>query len=526
LDSRTYGRAAGASDQDSPERRYLREMGRIPLLTREEEVAIAKDIEIGEQEIRTAVFSLDIAGEYVIALGDRLRTAEIAVADVFEDVPASDDGSPAPTPENRSDDPTRRFLTSVRRLKRLATERRKLTAEVEGTRPSRSRKAWIAERLQATSDTTRSVLIDTPLAREHVAILVERLKTTGRVVDTARREIVRLERRLGHPATTIVAHGPKLRLPGPETGRLARKMFSASVEDVQRAGGTIREQRRAMRKALRESHVPLAALTATLQAIRRGEGRAEAAKQRLVEANLRLVVAIARRWRNRGVGLLDLIQEGNIGLMRAAEKFDYRRGFKFATYATWWVRQAVSRSIADQGRTIRIPVHMIEATNKVFRTARLLVQQHGREPSPAEIAAHMEAPLDEVLTVLKLVREPVSLDAPIGDADDGSLGDVVADRQTPSPVDASMTLLLEERVRKALVTLTPREEIIVRLRFGIETATDYTLEEVGNRFAVTRERIRQIEEKALRKLRSPTRARLLQTMESSDDPSVVARRRG
>jgi RNA polymerase primary sigma factor len=186
----------------------------------------------------------------------------------------------------------------------------------------------------------------------------------------------------------------------------------------------------------------------------------------------------------------------------------------------------VSRSIADQGRTIRIPVHMIEATNKVFRTARLLVQQHGREPSPAEIAAHMEAPLDEVLTVLKLVREPISLDAPIGDADDGSLGDVVADRQTPSPVDASMTLLLEERVRKALVTLTPREEIIVRLRFGIETATDYTLEEVGNRFAVTRERIRQIEEKALRKLRSPTRARLLQTMESSDDPSVVARRRG
>jgi RNA polymerase primary sigma factor len=280
-----------------------------------------------------------------------------------------------------------------------------------------------------------------------------------------------------------------------------------------------------MRLALRESDLPLDVFTTALSAIRRGEYRADAAKQRLVEANLRLVVSIARRWKNRGVGLLDLIQEGNIGLMRAAEKFDYRRGFKFATYATWWVRQAVSRSVADQGRTIRIPVHMIEATNKVFRTARLLVQQHGREPTPAEIAAHMEAPIEEVMTVFKLVREPVSLDAPIGDTDDGSLGDVVPDRQTPSPADASMTLLLEERVRKALVTLTPREEIIVRLRFGIEAPTDYTLEELGNRFAVTRERIRQIEEKALRKLRSPGRSRLLRTVDpSTDSPSAVPRR--
>ena len=459
----------------SAEGRYLQEMARIPMLTSEQEVAIAKDIEAGNDEVRAAVFSLDVAGDYVVALGDRLRAAEIDAADVFDGRGATE-RSPEQD-EHAADDRARPFLARVSRLKRLQTERRKLAAEAAGGRVSARRRAWIGHRLRTTGKTRTALLVATPLARTHVAVLVERLKTTERLVDSARQEIARLE------------------------------------ADGQRAAQAIRAQRRAVRQALQAGRVPIGTLLPALEAIRRGERRAEAAKQRLVEGNLRLVVSIARRWRHGGVGLLDLIQEGNIGLMRAVEKFDHRRGFKFATYATWWVRQAVSRCVADQGRTIRIPAHMVEATTQMLRTARALVQRLGREPTPVEIAAAMGVSLPEVLRILELVREPASLDAPLGDAESTSLGDVVADCRTPSPADASMALRLAERIAQALVTLTPREEVVVRLRFGIGTATNHTLGEVGDRFSVTRERIRQIEEKALRKLRSPGRIRLQRTLE-------------
>jgi RNA polymerase primary sigma factor len=248
----------------------------------------------------------------------------------------------------------------------------------------------------------------------------------------------------------------------------------------------------------------------SLRRIIEGEHKANEGKRRLIEANLRLVVSIAKRYTNRGLGFLDLIQEGNIGLMRAVDKFEYQRGYKFSTYATWWIRQSVSRAIADQARTIRIPVHMIETINKVLRTSRYLVQQLGREPTPDEIAKQMEMPADKIRKVLKIVKEPVSLETPIGDDEESSLGDFVEDRQSLSPADAAMYLNLEEQTRKVLATLTPREEQILRMRFGIGEKTDYTLEEVGQRFAVTRERIRQIEAKALRKLRNPSRVKSLE----------------
>jgi RNA polymerase primary sigma factor len=288
-------------------------------------------------------------------------------------------------------------------------------------------------------------------------------------------------------------------------------MFRAPAAAIVDGAETIREARRKSQQVLRELGMTAEQMRGSLQTIRLGEMKAQDGKKRLIEANLRLVVSIAKRYTNRGLGFLDLIQEGNIGLMRAVEKFEYQRGYKFSTYATWWIRQSVSRAIADQARTIRIPVHMIETINKVIRTSRYLVQQYGREPTAEEIAQQMEMPADKVRKVLKIVKEPVSLETPIGDDEESSLGDFVEDRQTLSPADAAMALSLEEQTRKVLATLTPREEQILRLRFGIGEKSDYTLEEVGQRFAVTRERIRQIEAKALRKLRSPNRSRTLES---------------
>ncbi|MBW2017782.1 MAG: RNA polymerase sigma factor RpoD [Deltaproteobacteria bacterium] len=486
-----------------PVKMYLKEMGCISLLTREGEVEIAKRIEAGEKEALHALLECCVGVEYIIDLGEKLKKGEIKLKDVINDL--EDEDGPSQAGEKRQS-----VLNLIEEIKDLYLEQCRAKQEMMKKRCTAARKKKLRPQIQEIQAKIMELIGSFKLEKNQLDRMVERLREMVSIIDEAEKDIADCMLQAGgKPISYLkkcIAQIPKTAGDEDLVSPLNMKKSEllALKEKVDRAQKRIKEIRDRTNMGNRELRDTLKRVEASLESSKK-------AKCELIEANLRLVVSIAKKYTNRGLQFLDLIQEGNIGLMKAVDKFEYQRGYKFSTYATWWIRQAITRAIADQARTIRIPVHMIETINKLIRTSRYLVQEHGREPTPEEIAEKMEFPLEKVRKVLKIAKEPISLETPIGEEEDSHLGDFIEDKKIMSPGDAVINHNLGEQTRKVLTTLTPREEKVLRMRFGIGEKSDHTLEEVGRDFNVTRERIRQIEAKALRKLRHPSRSKKLRS---------------
>jgi RNA polymerase primary sigma factor len=487
-----------------PVRMYLREMGSVSLLTREGEVEIAKRIEEGDRDVARVIYNTPITVKEVIALGDMLEKFQISAADISKEVEEEE------LEEDEEDIHKGRLLTIINDIRSCDESMEALQKELEQPALSAKERERMASELLEIRTRTTELLKSLRLKDRHIERIALRLKELSGKVERTIDEIQEVSAESDIPLEELVVLAREMQ----ESEGVRKKLLTRLHKSQEEAAGMEKKLKAAQKKLEKieqDSGFKAIELSNEIKAIEEGERKAKDAKSELVEANLRLVVSIAKKYTNRGLQFLDLIQEGNIGLMKAVDKFEYQRGYKFSTYATWWIRQAITRAIADQARTIRIPVHMIETINKLIRTSRQLVQEIGREPSPEEIAERMSLPLDKVRKVLKIAKEPISLETPIGEEEDSHLGDFIEDKGVVSPLEAVIKANLSEQTARVLSSLTPREEKVLRMRFGIGEKSDHTLEEVGQNFEVTRERIRQIEAKALRKLRHPSRSKKLKS---------------